>query len=168
MVQERELSAKRAADQRLVTVEQLRRELTANLEPIKLREINRLIRTSNQAQDSGSPAVVFTATLEGDRLVLPWEVPTPTVSAEFMRHRQEGDATNSSSKDNAAAASDYRLGLAFSRSASESAEARFLLVRVLSKTGNTEEASQLYRGLLNDTSGARDEQGVGLRFFAAE
>jgi signal transduction histidine kinase len=49
----------------------------------------------------------------------------------------------------------------------ESAEARLLLARALSKAGNTEEASQLYQALLNDPSGARDEQGVGFRFYAA-
>src|SRR5580658_1519978 len=71
MVQDRELATKRVSDQRLAAVSQLRRELAASLEAIKLQEINRQIRSPNQPQDSGNPAVVFTAALDGDRLVLP-------------------------------------------------------------------------------------------------
>ncbi len=166
--QEQELATKRAADQRVAAVGQLRRELTASLEAIKLQEINRLIRAPNQAQESGNPAVVFTATLEGDRLVLPWEVPSPQDSAEFARHRQEGEAQEFVKKDNAAAAAAYRRALTSARGPSESSEANNLLARVLTKAGDVEEASRIYQTLLNDSSGARDEQGVGYRFYAAK
>ena len=42
--QDRELAAKRAVDQHRAAVDQLRRELSARLEAIKLQEINLLIR----------------------------------------------------------------------------------------------------------------------------
>jgi signal transduction histidine kinase len=169
MYQDRELAAKRAVDQRQVAVDQVRRELSSRLEAIKLQEINQFIRvpSSERTQDSDNPAVIFVGRLEGDRLILPLEVSPAPDSAEFARHRQEGEVQEFVKKNNAAAAAAYRLALASSRSPLESAEARLPLARALSKAGNTEEASQLYTALLNDPSGARDEQGVGFRFYAA-
>jgi len=169
MFQDRELAAKRAVDQRQVAVDQVRRELSSRLEAIRLQEINRFIRapSSQGPQDSDDPAVIFVGRLEADRLLLPWEVSPAQDSAEFARRRQEGEAQEFVKKNNAAAVAAYRLALASARSPLESAEARLLLARTLSKAGNTEEASQLYRALLNDPSGARDEQGVGFRFYAA-
>jgi signal transduction histidine kinase len=166
--QDGELATKRAADQRMAAVSQLRRELTASLEAIKLQEMNRQIRSPNQPQESGNPAVVFTATLEGDRLVLPWEAAPPPDSAEFAKHRQEGEAQEFVKKDNAAAAAGYRLALAAARRPSESADARLRLARALFKAGNAEEASRVYQILLGDSSGARDEQGVAYGFYAAK
>src|SRR6266568_4838091 len=73
--QERELAGKRATDERRNAIEQLRRELAARLEAIKLQEINRLIRAAGSGwpEGPGNPAVVFVAKLEGDRLILPWQ-----------------------------------------------------------------------------------------------
>jgi signal transduction histidine kinase len=168
--QDRELAAKRAVDQRSAAVEQLRRELSSRLEAIKLQEINGLMRSADSTRVPGAenPAVIFTARVEGDRLLLPWEVPAPEQSAVFARHRQEGEAQEFTRKDAAGAASAYRLALASARSPGESAEARLLLARALSKAGKMEEAYAVYEALLNDPSGARDEQGVGYRFYAAE
>jgi hypothetical protein len=52
MVQDKELATKRVSDQRLAAVSQLRRELAASLEAMKLQEINRQIRPPGQTQDS--------------------------------------------------------------------------------------------------------------------
>jgi signal transduction histidine kinase len=168
--QDRELAAKRAVDQRSAAVEQLRRELSSRLEAIKLQEINGLMRSADSTRPPGSenPAVIFTARLEGDRLLLPWELPAPVESAVFARHRQEGEAQEFTRRDVAGAAAAYRLALASAHNPGESAEARLLLARALNKSGKTEEASAVYEALLNDPSHARDEQGVGYRFYAAE
>ena len=169
MFQDRELAAKRAIDQRHAALDQVRRELYPRLEAIKLQEINRFIGapSSNASQNSDNPAVIFVGRLDGDRLLLPWEVQPAQDSAEFARHRQEGEAEEFVKKNTGAAVAAYRLALASARSPLESAEARLLLARTLSKAGDTQEASQLYQELLNDTSGARDEDGVGFRFYAA-
>src|SRR5271169_6549514 len=74
MYQDRELAGKREADQRRTAIDQLRRELGARLEAIKLLEIYRLMQPGNTASP-GNPAVLFSARLEGDRLLLPWEAP---------------------------------------------------------------------------------------------
>jgi signal transduction histidine kinase len=170
LYQDRELAAKRAVDQRRAAVEQVRRELSSRLEAIKLQEINRLMRSPNGTRppDSDSPAVIFTARLEEDRLILPWEVSAPEVSAAFARHRQEGEAQEFAKRDDAAAAAAYRLAMAAAGSPSEIAEARLLLARTLSKAGKPDLAYRLYQTLLNAPSDARDEQGVGYRFYAAE
>jgi len=172
MYQDRELAAKRAVDQRRAAVDQLRRELSSRLETIKLQEINRLIRSPNSspARASRDPAVVFTATLENDHLVFPWQTTKPDapVSKEFAQHRQVGEAAEFIKKDYAAAAVAYRLALAAARYPGEAAEARLLLARTLFKAGNTGEAFRQYRNLLDDSAEARDEQGVGYSFYAAE
>jgi signal transduction histidine kinase len=171
--QDRELATKRAFDLRRAAIEQLRRELSSRLEAIKLQEINRLIRPpgSNGARAAENPAVIFTATLENDLLALPWEEPSPpdeSVSTQFMRHRRAGEAQEFTQKDYAAAGAEYRLALASARGMREVSEARLALARTLSKAGNTDEASRQYRVMLNDPAEARDEQGVGFRFYAAE
>jgi signal transduction histidine kinase len=169
MFQDRELAAKRAVDQRHSALDQVRRELYPRLEAIKLQEINRFIGapSSNAPQNSDNPAVIFVGRLDGDRLLSPWEVQPTADSAEFARRRQEGEAEEFVKKNTGAAVAAYRLALASAHSPLESAEARLLLARTLSKAGNTQEAYQFYQELLNDTSGARDEEGVGFRFYAA-
>jgi tetratricopeptide (TPR) repeat protein len=71
-------------------------------------------------------------------------------------------------KDAAGAAAAYRLALASAGSPSEIAEGRLLLARALSKAGKPEEASRIYQVLLKAPPDARDEQGVGYRFYAGE
>ena len=173
IVQERELTITRAADRRRDALEQLRRELFARLEAIKLQEINLLIRSTTLGQPHGpeNPAVMLVARLEGDRLVLPWEpamLPALPVSAEFSRHRREGETLEFIKKDDGAAAAAYRNALAAARLPTEMAEARLLLARTLARAGHAEEASRHYGVLLRNGADARDEQGVGYRFYAAE
>jgi signal transduction histidine kinase len=170
--QDRELQAKRAMDQRSAAVEQVRRELSSRLEAIKLQEINRLIRPrdSRGARGSANPAVLFTATVENDRLILPWETTSAAddPGSKSAKHRQAGEAEEFIQKNYAAAAAAYRQALDSSRSVQEGAEARLALARALSRAGNTEEATHQYRLLLEVPAEVRDEQGMGFRFYAAE
>src|SRR5580658_7118603 len=101
LYQDRELAIKRAVDQRSAAVEQLRRELSSRLEAIKRQEINGMMRSADSTRVSGAenPAVIFTARLEGDRLLLPRELPAPAESAVFARHRQEGKAQEFTRQD---------------------------------------------------------------------
>src|SRR6266581_781815 len=71
--QESELAGKRTDDEHRNAIQQLRRELAAHLEAIKLQEINSLIRSPERRWIEGpeNPAVAFIAKLEADRLVLP-------------------------------------------------------------------------------------------------
>ena len=172
LYQDRELAAKRAMDQRRAAVEQARRELSSRLEAIKLQEINRLIRPpdSRGVRGSVNPAVLFTATVEHDHLALPWETPSAPddPGSEFAKHRQAGETQEFIQKNYAAAAEAYRLALTSARRAQQSGEARLALARALSKAGKTEEGTRQYRLLVDGPAEARDEQGVGFRFYAAE
>src|SRR5215472_12681517 len=93
LYQDRELSLKRAGDRHRAAVEQLRRELVARLDAIRLQEINRQIRSthSDTAPYSDNPAVVLTAVLRGEALVMPWEVTSPQYSPDFARRLEEGE-----------------------------------------------------------------------------
>ena len=171
--QDRELAGRRAVDQRQAAVDQLRRELSSRLENLKLQEINRLIRAPNPnwASGPGDPAIIFTASVENDRLVLPWESRAQQespVSKGFAEHLQAGETAEFIGKDAHLATAEYRRALASARRSREVDEARLLLGRALGKAGETEEAARLYRSLLNGSGDAPDEQGVGYRFYAAE
>jgi len=172
MFQDRELAAQRAIDLRHAAVEQVRRELASRLETIKLKEIDRLVRPpdSHGTRGSANPAVIFTARLENDRLILPWEPagPSEDPASAFGRHRRAGEAQEFILKNYAAAAEAYRLALVSARRIQEGAEARLALARTLSKAGDAEEATRQYRLLLDGPAEVRDEQGVGFRFYAAE
>ena len=58
--QENELSERRAAEQRREALDQLRRELTARLQALRLEEVNRLIGESGRRLPPDSP-IVFVA-----------------------------------------------------------------------------------------------------------
>jgi signal transduction histidine kinase len=172
LYEERELTAKRAVDQRRAAVDQLRRELSSRLEAIKLQEINRLMRPpdSTGAHGSANPAVVFVAGLDNDGRVSPWAATPPAVppSQDFAQHRQAGETQEFIKKNYAAAEGQYRLALASAKRTEERGEARLALARTLAKAGNSDDASRQYHLLLNDPAEARDEQGVGYRFYAGE
>jgi hypothetical protein len=146
--QERELAIKRAADRRHDALDQVHCELSARLEVIKQQEINRRIRAPASSPPE-NPAVVFTATLEGDRLVLSWEArsdqPAPE-SPEFARHRQDGEAQEFAKRDPRAAAAAYRQALSAARTPTETAEARLRLARALAKAGDAGDAAAQYHG----------------------
>ena len=168
--QDRELALKRAADRHRAAVEQLRRELSARLEAIRLREINGQMRSTqaDPGQDSENPSVVFAAVLRGDALVMPWEVSVPEYSPEFARRLQEGETLELAKKDYGAAATQYRGTLNIAGTPGETADARLHLARTLALSGHSTEANRVYQELLHDSTGARDGEGVGYRFYAAE
>src|SRR5262249_15604678 len=73
--QAKELAAAPAADEHRNANEQLRRELAAKLETVKLQEVNRWIRLPNAPGNDQppDPSLVFVAAIDGDRMILPWE-----------------------------------------------------------------------------------------------
>jgi signal transduction histidine kinase len=171
--QERELIGKRAADERLLATDQVRRELADRLEAIRLQEINRLIRTpgARWMEPPDNPAVVLIARPQADTLLLPWDTaaqPFKPVSPEFARLRQEGEFHEFIKKDYAAAGGAYRQALASTRDAQEKDDARLLVARTLAKAGDGADASGYLLALLKESGGARDEQGVAYRLYAAE
>ena len=171
--QEGELSERRATEQRRVALEQLRRELTARLQALRLGEVNRVIGDPAARLPSDFP-IVFVAPLVQDRgqdrIVPPWEEQraTPRVSAEFARLQGEGESREFRQNDPAAAADFYRRAYKISRSDWEWCSARLWLGRSFQKAGMTAEAERTDRDALKECGDVRDADGVPIALYAAE
>ncbi|HEY2933362.1 MAG TPA: HAMP domain-containing sensor histidine kinase [Acidobacteriota bacterium] len=171
--QDTELSEKRALDDRQAARDQLRRELAARLEAVKLQEMNLRIQSPSvpTRRWAAISPIVLVAALEQDHMVFPWVsrirgcgIPSPL----FAQHRQKGEAEEFISKNSAAAVAAYRAALAAAHCPSEICEARLLLARNLIKMGMTDEGVAGYRVILNQCGAEFDEEGVPVRLYAAE
>ena len=171
--QERELAERRATEQRREALDQLRRELTARLQALRLGEVNRLIGDPARRLPSDSP-IVFVAPLVQDRgqeiLVPPWDErrEIPRLSAEFSRWQREGESREFRQGDAAAAAESYRRAHEVARSGWERCSARIWLGRSYLKSGMTGEAERSDRAALQECGDLRDADGVALALYAAE
>jgi signal transduction histidine kinase len=171
--QESELSERRATEQRRVALDQLRRELTARLQALRLGEVNRFIGESARRLPSDSP-IVFVAPLVQDRgqdlIVPPWEEQRepPRLGAEFARLQQQGESQEFRQNDAAAAADSYRRAYEIARSEWERCFARVGLGRSYLKAGMTEEAERADRDTLRECGDVRDADGVPIALYAAE
>src|SRR5688572_11214457 len=174
LVQDEELAREREPGQRQQAVQQAERELLANLEKIRLTEINRRIRgpeplapTTDPAMD---PVIVFAAPLEGERLILPWQTGKPRrlPSARFVSNRETGEVHEFQSKSFSNAATAYRSMMAGSQQPGERCEAELSLARVLSKQESSREAGEIYGRILKTCGSLEDDQGIPFAFYAAE
>jgi len=167
--QERELADRRAAEQRTEARDQLRRELTARLQALRLEQVNRLLGESGRRLPPNSP-IVFVSPMVNDRMVAPWEeereVPVP--AAVFGRWQREGEAQEFQRNDAAAAAASYRRALETARSPWEQCSARGWLARSYLKAGLAMAAADADLEVLRTCRDVFDEDGVPLALYAAE
>src|SRR5206468_70417 len=149
--------------------EQLRRELTARLQAIRLEEVNRLIGESGTRLPPNSP-IVFVAPTTHDDIVRPWEgrATLPPPSAGFLRHQADGESLEFQRHDAAGAAAAYQRAFAVATTPFERCTARLSLGRAYLKAGMTLEAESTDEGTLADCSGVRDADGVPIAVYAAE
>lgn len=167
--QENELAERRAAAEQREALDQLRRELTARLQALRLEEVNRLIGESGRRLPPDSP-IIFVAPMVQDRMVLPWEDSRTAVvpSADFVRWQREGESREFQQHDAAAAAAAYQQALDAARSPLEQCSARLWLGRSYSKARMTVESQRIDRALVNECGGVSDADGVPLALYAAE
>lgn len=167
--QERELSARRASEQRREALDQLRRELTARLQALRLEEVNRVLGESGGRFPPDSP-IVFVAPVVENRMVPPWEgdrsPPRPT--AEFAQAQHEGEMREFRDNDAAAAAGSYRLAMDVARTSSERCSARVSLGRSYLKAAMTAEAERSDHAALRECGDVFDADGVPMALYAAE
>lgn len=170
--QEKELAAARAADEHRNASEQLRRELAAKLETVKLQEVNRWIRLPNAPDNDQPPdaSLVFVAALDGDRMILPWErenegLPGPLL---FEQRLREGESLEFTRKDFAAARAAYRAAKAEAPRQTDICEAMLREARVLVKAERKNEAAGIYGTMLKNCASAVDVDGVPFALYAAE
>jgi signal transduction histidine kinase len=167
--QETELGERRAAEERRDALDQLRRELTARLQAIKLQEVNRLIGESGPGSPADSP-IVFVTPFGEDRMVLPWEKKqsSPAPGADFTRHQLEGESFEFRASDALHAVAAYTEARNAARSPIEKCESQLWLARALSKAGMMKDAADIYHGMLDKCDAVTDDDGIPLGLYASE
>jgi signal transduction histidine kinase len=170
IAQERELAEKRLADERRRMAVDVRQDLRSRLDHLRLEALNGARRGA--PGDAG--AVVLIARLEGDRLVLPWDVQPETAEAAaaladpaFAAAVRDGERDELVALRFEAAVASYRRALGAARLPVQTAFAQLLVARALGKAGRAREAHALYRRVLSTSPPVVDEQGVPLALYAA-
>lgn len=171
--QETELSVRRSVQEQRDALDQLRRELSARLQAIRVEEVNRLIGESGFRLPPDSP-IVFVAPLETDRMILPWEaepaIPTSSTahSAELAQFRAEGESLEFRAGNAAAAASAYQRALQLANTPLEKCEASLWLGRAYSKAGASGNADRVDRGMLQECDDIADIDGIPFSLYAVQ
>jgi signal transduction histidine kinase len=173
IAQDREIAARRVADDLARTKDEIYRAVLARLNQIKLQLI------AETAEDGVPPAshdsiVVFTAGLIGDQLLFPWDVDT---GAERFRQRigedgfagkiQEGRRVELVHGKHEEAAAMYAAAVQIATNDSQRVLARSLLARALARTGATSKSRALDLDLLKLPSDVVDEEGVPFAYHSA-
>jgi len=166
--QENELAAQRAAAERRETLDQLRRELTARLQALRLEEVNRLIGEPGR-RVTGSP-IVFVSPLVQDRMLAPWESGEPHrgPTTELAQRQRAGEALEFVRGDVAAAAAVYRDAVAGAKTRADACFARLAFGRASLKAGLRRDADTSDRRMLDECGGVTDSDGVPVALYAAE
>jgi signal transduction histidine kinase len=167
--QEQELAERRAAEERRDAMDQLRRELTARLQALRLEEVNRLIGESGTRVPPDSP-IVFVAPIAQDRLVLPWEVSDRLLlpPAGFPARLREGETLEFVKHDARSAVEVYRQAVAAARDPAERCPALVAFGRALRTAGVHGEAARTDRNTLSTCGAVVDEDGVPFAIYAAQ
>src|SRR5262245_41889407 len=134
--QEVELSEKKLTDERRAALDQVRRELAARLQAIKLQEVNRLLGDAESAvkRVPESP-VVFVAQIEGGRMILPWairRVPSAR-NPDYDDARRDGESLEFTANDAERAVAAYRRALAAARTKQQECAAHLMEARATYK-----------------------------------
>ncbi|HTM04427.1 MAG TPA: ATP-binding protein [Vicinamibacterales bacterium] len=155
IVEQDELAQKRAGDERRLRASDFEHALVTRLEDIR--------------RHPDSPAVMFTAVLSDDRLVLPWDglyqqLLTPAARQALTAAEREEFAAGRLES----AQSQLRTALEAAQIGGDAASLRLALARVLAKQSRRAEAIDQYRTLLDTAVDIADENGIPLAFYAAE
>ena len=169
--QDAELAEKRVADERRDALDQLRRELSARLEAIKLQELSRLSGESFPATaPTGDFPVLFVAALVQNRLVLPWDTPPQpeTPSSQVTQYQKQGEEREFLGNDLSGAYAAYDQAHAAGRNPADQCAATLSKARVLVKDERRPEAAALYRSMLDECGSVQDADGMAFGLYAAE
>jgi len=175
--QEKELSLKRAADERRRLAQEIGREVHLRLERFKLEESRNeaAILAHPDEHLPQRPEIVAVGLVEGERLLLPWDV--PAVSSQTLRKSLEaptiarmirdGERAEFEKKNALLAADLYRQALGAAAGDGQ-AYVRLLLARALVKSGRPAEAYEQYETLLDLSPREKDEDGIPIYLYAAD
>src|SRR5262245_55507958 len=167
--QENELSERRSAEARREALDQLRRELSARLQAIRLEEVNRLIGESGRRLPPASE-IVFVAPMMQDRMVLPWEDnrAAQAPARDFARIQREGESLEFQRNDAVAAAKTYQRALEMAHGPLEKCAALLSLGRAYRKGGMLPAADRTDHAILRDCGAVPDNDGIPHALYAAD
>jgi len=169
--QETELSEKKLIDERRSALDQVRRELAARLQAIKLQEVNRLLGNAEATvkRVPESP-VVFVAQIEGGRMTLPWATRSKLSqrNPDYDDALRDGESLEFAANDPGRAAIAYRRALAAARTEQERCAAQLMEARVSHKSGPAGAATEMYRSMLGRCDDDVDDEGMSFGMYAAE
>ena len=174
LTQEQELGEKRAVDAQKQILADIRQDIRARLDRIKLQEIEAFGAAGDGRQYSDE-TVVLVGRVEGKRLLLPWDLSLH--SDRFHKELEEGgfavQAMTAERTEVLDARYDqavllYRDLLSAARNPVQQAHSRLLLARALLRSNREAEAFQLYRALLDFPSTIADDQDIPFAFYAAK
>ena len=174
--QERELSQKRMADDKIRMARDIGQHLLVKLENIKLQE-----RSAVSDEDLlpakisyVNPEVVLVGLVEGRQLLLPWERSQELESTtkllndpEFIRKIRSAEREEFAQKNFARATSLYNQAMNEADQSVQKEYARLLLARTFWKSGNKSEALIHYQKLLSLPYNLSDEYGIPFSLYAA-
>jgi len=176
VVQERELSVARVAEERRRITRQLRQELASHLERTALRQVTALAVRPGllQAREYGDPSVALVAQVSAGQIVLPWEDDTPTNKPRnplkqraFAERVGRAERAEFAEARPAVAADLFRQATRAAQDPVQAGSAQLALARVLTKAGRERDALAEYRSLLALPPDVTDEHGIPLSLYAA-
>ncbi len=174
--QQKELREKRLTDERRRIAGEIGRDLLARLEEIKLREIEASASGAEyfDTRDYTSSEVVLIATVDGEHILLPWEVSRssdgsrhPISDPAFTEKIRRAEEEEFNQRQLTQAGEMYLNCIDQSESPAQQAYARLLRARVLAKLGQADESLAEYRKVLMVNREITDEHGVPMCLYAA-
>ncbi len=174
--QEKELTQKRILEERRRLAREIGQNLLVHLEKIKLQEA--AVVTNLEPWQAGtkykSPEVVLVGVVEGDRLLLPWELDRKSEESlkslgqsSFREKIAQAEKAEFADGNPEEAVRMYMRALSGSTQPIQREYARLSLARALSAAGKKPEAIAQYCAILTLPSEVRDEFGIPLSYYAA-
>ena len=173
--QDRELTVRRAEDERRQLAAAIRQDFIGRLESLKLRALSGAAdRQPNGRAAEPADAIVLVARVDNRRLVLPWE--DDALTADVRRVLAEprfaaliaaGENAELVQRQPATAVSSYRQAFRVASQPIQASAAELLVARALGKAGHATEALAYTRRTLARPLSLVDEQGVPFALYAA-
>jgi signal transduction histidine kinase len=174
--QEKELSKKRLAEERVRKAREIGQHLLVNLENIKLQEINSAASRGSFSlhPDYANPEVVLIGAVEARRMELPWENRESLEIAKqrlkhpaFVQKIERGEGEEFMERNFSQAARFYSQALTAAEHLIQKEYARLLLARVLFKARREAESAKHYRILFALPIDIMDDFGTPLFLYGA-
>ncbi|MCX6619950.1 MAG: hypothetical protein NTY38_02500, partial [Acidobacteria bacterium] len=165
VMQDRELRVDQGGYQRRQRAGEARKEILERLEAIRRDEILERLEAGQRYRHSET---AFVGWVDDQRLVLPWEAEQAPPDPAFQERIRPCEQAEFGGQGGQGAAGCYEQAVRSAKDPAQAAYARLLWSRVLDRSGRAEAAVEQLSGLLDVAPGFADEDGVPIRFYAAQ